>query len=230
MTPGARDLPSDAVRAIVFDFDGVLADSEPLHLRAYQEVLAAIGAALPREEYYARYLGYDDEGMFRALSEARGLALGAAQIDRLIAEKSRIMESLMGGSSVLYPGAAECVHRLGAAWPLGIASGALRHEIEGVLRPHGLAPLFRFIVAAGDTPAGKPQPDPYQRAAALHGVPPASCVAIEDSRWGIVSAKAAGMWCVALTHSYPVSELLDADAIVGSLDEVTPELIRSVAT
>jgi beta-phosphoglucomutase len=218
------------VAAVVFDFDGVLADSEPLHLSAYQEVLASIGSALPREEYYARYLGYDDEGMFRALSEARGLDLDAAQIGALVAEKSRIMESLMAGSSVLYPGAADCVRRLGATWPLGIASGALRHEIEAVLQPHGLAPLFRFIVAAGDTQSGKPLPDPYQRAAALHGVQPASCVAIEDSRWGIESAKSAGLWCVALTHTYPVSELLDADAIVGSLAEVTPELIRSVAS
>jgi HAD superfamily hydrolase (TIGR01509 family) len=216
------------IAAIVFDFDGVLADSEPLHLSAYQEVLASLGAALPREEYYARYLGYDDAGVFRAIGEARGLSLDAARIEALIDEKARTMESLMGGTDVLYPGAADCVRRLGAAWPLGIASGALRHEIEAVLRQHGLAAHFRFIVASGDTPEGKPAPDPYQRAATLHGVQPAACLAIEDSRWGIESAKAAGLRCIALTHTYPVSELLDADAIVGSLSELTPELVRSM--
>jgi beta-phosphoglucomutase-like phosphatase (HAD superfamily) len=217
------------VDAIVFDFDGILADSEPLHLRAYQEVLASFGAALPREEYYASYLGFDDEGVFRALSEARGLALDSKQISNLIEEKTRTMEELMGQASVLFPGAIECVRRLAAVWPLGIASGALKHEIEGVLEPHGLRQYFRFIVAAGDTSSGKPSPDPYARAAALHGVPPSNCLAIEDSKWGIESAKTAGLWCVAITHTYPVAELLGADAIVGSLAELTPDLIQSVA-
>ena len=217
------------VDAIVFDFDGILADSEPLHLRAYQEVLASFGAALPREEYYASYLGFDDEGVFRALSEARGLALDSKQISNLIEEKARTMEELMGRASVLFPGAIECVRRLAAVWPLGIASGALRHEIEGVLQPQGLRQYFRFIVAAGDTSSGKPNPDPYARAAALHGVPPSNCLAIEDSKWGIESAKTAGLWCVAVTHTYPVAELLGADAIVGSLAELTPGLIQSVA-
>ena len=118
--------------------------------------------------------------------------------------------------------------RLAAVWPLGIASGAARPEIEHMLRSSGLDRHFRFIVAAGDTPAGKPAPDPYRKAARLHGHPPAACVAVEDSRWGIESAKAAGLWCVGITHTYPVSELLQADAIVTSLAELTPELIRTL--
>ena len=216
------------IRAIVFDFDGVLADSEPLHLRAYQEVLSSMGATLPREEYYARYLGYDDEGVFRALSEDRGWGLTAPQIFTLIAEKTAALEMVVAGADVLYPGAANCVERLAAIWPLGIASGALRQDIEPILHRGGINRHFRFIVASGDTRKSKPAPDPYERAAELHGVPPASCVAIEDSRWGIQSAKITGMWCIAITHTYPVQELMDADAIVTSLDEVTPELIRSL--
>jgi beta-phosphoglucomutase len=109
------------------------------------------------------------------------------------------------------------------------ASGAARPEIESMLRSRGLERHFRFIVAAGETPAGKPAPDPYQKAATLHGCPPETCVAIEDSRWGIESAKAAGLWCIGITHTYPVSELLQADAIVTSLAELTPELIRTLA-
>ncbi|HXW08925.1 MAG TPA: HAD family phosphatase [Vicinamibacterales bacterium] len=216
------------IAAIVFDFDGVLADSEPLHLSAFQEVLASLGAALPREEYYADYLGFDDAGVFRAVAEARGLTVSTAGIQALVAEKARTMESLMGHVDVLYPGARDCVRRLASTWPLGIASGALRHEIEAVLAQHDLSALFRFIVAAGETAASKPAPDPYRRAAALHGVDPSECLAIEDSRWGIESAKAAGLSCVAVTHTYSVSELLDADAIVGSLAELTPDLVRSL--
>jgi beta-phosphoglucomutase len=216
------------ISAIVFDFDGVLADSEPLHLRAYQEVLSSMSATLPREEYYARYLGCDDEGVFRALSDDRGWGLTPPQIATLIVEKTAALEEIVAGADVLYPGAVACVERLAAAWPLGIASGALRQEIEAILRRRNLERQFRFIVAAGDTPASKPAPDPYRRAAELLGVGTASCLAIEDSRWGIESAKAAGLWCVAITHTYPIAELMAADAIVGSLDDITPELIRSV--
>jgi beta-phosphoglucomutase len=218
------------ISAIVFDFDGVLADSEPLHLHAYQEVLSSMGATLPREEYYARYLGYDDEGVFRALSDDRGWDLTAKQISTLIAEKTAAFAQAVAGSDVLYRGASECVRSLAAVWPLGISSGALRGDIEPILRRGGIDRHFRFIVAAGDTAESKPAPDPYRRAAEMHGFPAASCVAIEDSRWGILSAKGAGMWCVGITHTYPVPELMDADAIVASLDEVTPQLIRSLGS
>ncbi|HET7219113.1 MAG TPA: HAD family phosphatase [Vicinamibacterales bacterium] len=216
------------IAALVFDFDGVLVDSEPLHLRAYQEVLEPLGTSLPREEYYARYLGYDDNGVFRAVADSRGWRLDDRQIAALIAEKTRVFEQLTAGADHLYPGAAACITRLAPALPLGIASGALRHEIETTLRGAGLDRHFRFIVASGDTRATKPAPDPYARAAALHGVAPAACLAIEDSRWGIESAKAAGLWCIGITHTYPVAELLDADAIITSLDELTMELIASL--
>jgi beta-phosphoglucomutase len=216
------------IAAIVFDFDGVLVDSEPLHLRAYQEVLEPFGYSLPREKYYASYLGYDDPGVFRAVAEERNWPLDERRLNALIEEKTRIYDALVAGGEMLYPGAVECVTRLASAWPLGIASGAARPEIEAMLREHSLERHFRFIVASGDTPASKPAPDPYRRAAELHGLSPDACVAIEDSRWGIESAKAAGLACIGITHTYPVSELLAADAIVTSLRELTPELIRTL--
>ena len=217
------------ITALVFDFDGVLADSEPIHLRAYQETLEPLGRSLPREEYYARYLGYNDFDMFKALAAERKWSLNDDEIESLIAEKGRIFEGLVAGGDHLYPGAADAIVRLAARYPLGIASGALRHEIEFALRAHGLDRHFRFIVASGDTPASKPAPDPYRKAAALHGADPSQCLAIEDSRWGIESAKTAGLWCIGITNTDPVAELLDADAIITSLDELTPELIGSMS-
>ncbi len=213
------------IEALVFDFDGVIADSEPLHLRAYQEALEPLGMSLPREEYYARYLGFDDAGVLRELAAARQWEIDERGIQALIAEKTRVFDACLESGDHLYPGAAECIARLAAAYPLGIASGAQRHEIEAMLRSRDLNRHFRFIVATGDTPAGKPAPDPYRRAAELHGRPPDRCLAIEDSRWGIESAKAAGLWCIGITNTYPVAELLEADAIITSLDELTPELI-----
>jgi HAD superfamily hydrolase (TIGR01509 family) len=215
------------LRAVIFDFDGVLADTEPLHLAVYQEMVAARGATLTREDYYARYLGFDDEGVFRALGEACDWGLGEPDVAELVVEKARRVDAALARADVLFPGAADCVRRL-AAVPLAIASGALRPEIERVLSRAGLRPLFAAVVAAGDAPRGKPAPDPYVRAAALLGVPPASCVAIEDSRWGIESAKGAGLRCVGVTHTYPARELEGAHLVVRSLDDITSDLLRSL--
>jgi beta-phosphoglucomutase len=219
--------PAVAVQAIVFDFDGVLADSEPLHLRSYQEIFEPHGVKLDTKTYCDRYLGFDDEGAFRQIASDFGLILGDEEIEMLMAQKSRKLEALLSGANVLYPGAAACARALAAVWPVGIASGALRHEIELMLRGTGLLDSFKFIVAAGDTDRTKPAPDPYLRAAELHGMPPSACVAIEDSRWGLESARAAGLRTIAITHTYAREKLTaDADLVVDKLEEITPELVR----
>ena len=214
------------IHAVVFDFDGVLADSEPLHLRAYQEVFSGLGVTLHRDEYYSRYLGFADDAVFTMVAEAYGWQLTPTQVESLIEEKAIVFDAMLAGADVLYPGAAECVERLARDFPLGIASGALRHEIVAILERYQLAGHFRFIVAAGDTPASKPSPDPYRRAAALHGVVPDACMAIEDSRWGIESAKTAGLRCIGITNTYPASELDAADATISTLAEFTREFIK----
>jgi HAD superfamily hydrolase (TIGR01509 family) len=213
------------IKAIVFDFDGVLADSEMLHLRVYRELLGPSGVNISTEQYFERYLGSDDEGVFQQVAIDYGLLLGDEEIELLIAEKAQRFEALVSSSDVMYPTASACVRRLAAAWPLGIASGARRSEIELMLRGARLADAFTFIVAAGDTDHGKPAPDPYLRAADLHGVPPAACVAIEDSHAGLEAARTAGMSTIGLATTYP-RDTLTADLIVGSLDEITVEAIR----
>ena len=218
------------VQAVVFDFDGVLADSEPLHLKAYQELLEPQGIHLDEKTYCERYLGYDDEGALRRIAEDNGLLLGDEELELLVVEKGHVFADLVGSRDVLYPGAAECVRRLAAAWPVGIASGALRADIDLMLRGAGLQDLFRFIVAAGDTDRTKPAPDPYLRAAELHAVPSSGCVAIEDSHWGLQSARDAGMRTIAVTHTYPREQLaVGADAVVDSLGELTIELVSRLS-
>ena len=210
----------------MFDFDGVLADSEPLHLKAYQALLEPQGIHLDERTYCERYLGYDDEGALRRMAEDNGLMLGDEEIELLIVEKGHVFERLVGSRDVLYPGAADCVRRLAAAWPVGVASGALRADIDLILRGARVGDLFQFIVAAGDTDRTKPAPDPYLRAAELHGVPPGACVAIEDSHWGLESARAAGMRTIAVTHTYPRETFAGtADAIVDALSELTVDLV-----
>ena len=220
------------IDAIVFDFDGVIADTERLHLAAMQAALQTArreGIELTREEYYARYLGFDDEGVFRVLTADRGVDLGDERIRELVAEKGRAYEQLVARSeSLLYPGAAACVRRFHGRVPLAIASGAFAHEIRDVLRPAGLLTCFQTIVGCGDTPAGKPAADPYIEAAHRLDVDPHRCVAIEDSRWGIQSAVAAGMTCIAVTTNYRAHELPGAVIVVPDLDAVTLELIDSL--
>ena len=214
------------LRAIVFDFDGVIANSEPLHFRAFREVLARRGVELTEPDYYTRYLGFDDLGAFRAIAKDRGRTWSAAELTSLTADKAERMEALERGASVLFPGAADAIRRAAAAVPIAIASGALGAEIRRVLDGANLTHHFKAIVAAEDTAAGKPAPDPYQRAVALlsesvgDAVLAADCVAIEDSRWGIASARAAGLRAVGVTSSYDADELSEADLIIGSLADL----------
>ena len=220
--------------AVVFDFDGVLADSEPLHLRVYQELLAAENITLPPAEYYSRYLGYDDVGVFEALARDKGLRIENGRIDELIARKAELFQHRAAVQHVLFPGAAASVQAISAHCPVAIASGALREDIETILRSTQLVSIFTVIVAAGETTRSKPAPDPYARALALladrHGraVRPERSVAIEDSHWGLESARAAGLRTIAVTTSYEARHLGTSDLIVPDVSHVTPDLLDRV--
>src|SRR6187200_3726074 len=142
--------------AVVFDFDGVLANSEPLHFGIYQRLLAEEGLTLTSDEYYSRYLGYDDVGVFEALARDKGLPIGNGRIDELIARKTELFQRRAAAQHVLFPGAAASVQAISAHCPVAIASGALREDIEKILRSTQLVSIFSVIVAAGETPQGKP--------------------------------------------------------------------------
>jgi beta-phosphoglucomutase len=213
------------LQAVFFDFDGVIADSEPLHLRAYQSVLQRDGIHLSHEDYYQRYLGYDDVGLFQTLAKDRGLKIESDKIDTWIAAKSEIVESLLSTDGVLFPGAADCVKMCAESVPLAVASGALEPEIDIVLRHSGLRGCFQAIASASDGVRGKPAPDLYLLAIAkmreVAPLDPRACVAIEDSHWGLEAARTAGLRCVAVTHTYPAAELSVADLVVERLNDIT---------
>jgi beta-phosphoglucomutase-like phosphatase (HAD superfamily) len=223
-----------SLRAIVFDFDGVIANSEPLHLRAFQDVLAEESVTLSRSDYYARYLGYDDAGVFRLIGAEHGSGWTPEHIGALIARKATRMEALEQDGSILFPGAADAIRRAAAAVPIAIASGALGVEIRRVLDREQLTGLFSAIVSAGDTHASKPAPDPYLRAVALLSasrhtpVVPGDCVAIEDSIWGLESARAAGLRTVGVAHTYPASSLSPADLVIASIGELSLHAVAAL--
>ena len=225
---------SGALQAIVFDFDGVIANSEPLHLRAYQQVLADEGLTLTSHEYFSSYLGYDDVGAFTALARDRGVPMSADQIASLIERKGHRLRDMLRAGDVLFPGAADFIRSAADAVPIAIASGALRHEIEEILDATRLRDHFVASVASGDTPQSKPSPAPYALAFELLQRKDAAltlnrCVAIEDSQWGLESARGAGLRCVGVTNSYPPSKLTAAELVVEGLHTLTlPMLDRLV--
>jgi beta-phosphoglucomutase len=218
---------SRPLQAIVFDFDGVIANSEPLHLLAFQQALADDGVELTATEYYSRYLGYDDVGMFEALGRDRGMSMQSGRVAELVARKGDRMQNLLHSGSVLFPGALEFIRTAAAAVPIAIASGALRHEIDEIIDAAGVANLFATIVAAGDTPESKPSPAPYRLAFEQlqektgRALDPRRAVAIEDSRWGLESARGAGLRLVGVTSSYSAGELSSAELVVDGLATLT---------
>lgn len=216
-----------ALRAAVFDFDGVLVDSEPMHFAALRETLAVEGVTITHEEYERVYLAYDDRGAVRLAFETHGVGFDRARIEAAAVRKALIFQQRLPEIR-FFPGARELVCRLAEAMPVGIASGALRGEIEAILEAGQLRDAFTVVVGADDVLRTKPDPEPFlaarDRLAAARSLATLSsqeCVAFEDSVPGVAAARAAGMIVVAVTNSYPASKLTLAQRVVDSLARVT---------
>lgn len=214
-----------ALAAIVFDFDGVIADTERLHLGAFQDAFAELEWTLDAADYYDRYVGFDDRGLVVAYAADRGIALSAEQVDGLVSKKGTLFSRHLSSGEVLFPGAKTAIQELAARFPVAIASGALHHEIAAILEGAGLLELFPVIVAADDVATSKPSPEPYLTAAQKLGVDPANTVAIEDTITGLQAAQAAGMRTIAVTTTSPAAQLTMADHVVAGLHEVSSDLL-----
>ena len=197
--------------AVLFDFNGVLVDDEAQHCEALQHVLADEGITLTREQYYAEYLGLDDRTGFAEAYRRGNRTLTTELMEHLVLLKSRLYLQLVAKSLQPVPGAREFVLDAGKRFRLGIVSGALRREIDHVLKQIGLVDRFEIIIAAGDVSRCKPDPAAYLAAhQALNERQPIAvdgCVVLEDSLHGLASARAAGMPCVMLTTSHSAHTL-----------------------
>ncbi len=200
--------------ATLFDFNGVLVDDEAVHLAAFRDVVAPLGITLSDATYAERYLGFDDRGAFEAMLRDAGHEPTEAEIARLVAAKVPLYMDRARRELVIYPGAAELVARRASQAPVGIVSGALRHEIEFALDRMGITSAVSFVVSAEDTKACKPDPEGYLLARAKLGAD-VPAVVIEDSIAGVQSARRAGLRCVAVMHTYGADELLGAGAEVA---------------
>ena len=234
MKRGPAFSPTRPIRAILFDFDGVIADTEPLHYRTFAAVLADEGITITREVNDREFIGIDVVESFEKAFRLAHRTLEPEARDALIRKKSvRFQEAIP--TLKLFPGAMELVAAASRRLPCAIGSGALRAEIEAVLRYHGLMDSFRFLVTADDKVRSKPAPDVYLRALELfrkRGQPdlePEDCLVIEDSIPGIQASRLAGMRCVAVAHSHPAHMLQEADLVIPTLVEWSWESVGELS-
>ncbi|MDD5286005.1 MAG: HAD family phosphatase [Desulfuromonadaceae bacterium] len=213
--------------AVIFDFDGVIVDTEPLHYKSFQRVLEPLELGFSWQDYVDIYMGYDDRDAFLEAFEAGGRKINSDDLLTLIRQKALLFQDVIRDGVSPYPGVIELIHRLRAEKiPLAICSGALRSDIDPILTILGLEECFDIIVTAEDVSRSKPDPECYQLAldklCHLCKIPHAksSTIAIEDTPAGIISAKLAGLQVIAVSNSYPPDKLSEASFVTDSLQSL----------
>jgi len=222
------------IRAVLFDFNGVIVDDEPVHFTLFQKVLAEEGLKLSKEHYYSRYLGMDDHDCFAAASRDQNALLSEAKIADCLERKNRYYQEEMEREPPFVPGVLKLIEGLAKTHFLAVVSGALRREVEWLLKRGGVAGYIQTIVAAEDVAHGKPDPEGYDKGmqilnrdcvASSEMLLPAECLVIEDSIWGIQAATAAGMPAIAVTTSFDEKQLPGAIRYFKDFSEVEADTL-----
>ena len=219
--------------ALIFDFDGVIVDTEPLHYRAFQSVLGPAGLGYSWEQYVDHYMGFDDRDAFTESFRGVKRTLSDNDLNTLILQKAAAFQEIIASGVAAYPGVVELIREAAGTVPLALCSGALPSDISPILGQLGLEHAFDVIVTAADVAASKPDPASYilavDRLANFYPgktIRPQHCLAIEDTPAGISSATGAGMAVLGVTNSYPASTLAGALLIVDSLCDLTLERLK----
>jgi haloacid dehalogenase superfamily, subfamily IA, variant 3 with third motif having DD or ED len=227
------------IKAILFDFNGVIIDDEPIQMRAYQEVLKAEGITLTEEEYYAS-LGMDDKTFVRAAYERAALELREEKLSELLERKTASHRKMIEKELPLFPGVVTFIKAAAREFTLGVVSMARRVEIEDVLKRASLTNVFEVVVSAEDVETCKPDPacynrgflllDEQRRKAGRLNISPHECLVIEDAPPGIESAREAGMRTLGVTNTVKEAALraAGADVVTHSLADWTTDAVHHV--
>lgn len=211
-----------SIQAVIFDMDGVIVDSEPLHERAYREIFREMGYGDAHGIHFPDYYGKTDRALwvdFIARHRPR------QSIDELLAWKQQRLIDLLRDEEPVFEKLPDLVEKLAARYPLAVASGSAHPVIDEVLAIRQLRRFFSVLVSSTDVPQGKPAPDIFLRAAALLEVPPARCVVVEDSIAGVEGALAAGMRVVAIANTVAPDQLTRATKVVRTYEEIEELLL-----
>lgn len=225
------------LKAVIFDFDGVIADSESLHYQALNTIFTRYGVDVPKDVHWQKYLGYSDRENIEAVNIDYNMGLSESQIQKLIAEKKVVFDELAESGEIIIDGVETFINRLmDADIRRAICSGALLSDIDLMLSGASFKDAFEVVVTADDVKHGKPDPEGYLMVLDklnqdTQDILPQDCVVIEDSHWGLEAATAAGMNPIAVTTTYKRDEL-DSKAckIVDRLDELTVEDLKAVCS
>lgn len=226
------------LKAIVFDFDGVIVDSEPTHYRAFLRVGQKLGVDFTYDEYLEKYIGFDDRDAFRVMmglpEGVRGTPAEEAKVRDLIEDKAVAFEEVVNEGVSTIPGIVDLIIESGQTMPIAIASGATRRDIELILGGLKLRHHFKTIVTADDVAQSKPHPASYaeaaKRLATMHpelAIGPAHCLAIEDTAAGLESARGAGLMTLAITTSSSAEKLARAMRVESDTKGITLGKLRA---
>lgn len=224
------------LRAVIFDFDGVITDSEILHFRSFNAAIAPFGVQVDKKEYYSTYLGLSDADTFKRAGEVGLVDVGEGRMEQLLSAKQRTFKELAAREGEIIEGVRDFVGMLrenGVA--MAICSGSLLAEINLILEGASLRDYFDVVVSAEQVKHGKPHPEGFLLALEKlnektnQAVRPGDCVAIEDSYLGIEAAKSAGMHAAAITNSYGAAQLGSADRIVNDISELNLEQLQALS-
>ncbi len=220
------------LQAIVFDFDGVLVDSEPLHHGALQEVLAPHGIDIDFDRFRRDYSGIDDQTFFPRIWKEWNLPESGFDPVALRTGKSAALKRRIAAGVQSFPGVLDLVQTLAEQIPLAICSGSRRDEILGLLSnlpQRNVAEKFQTIVSRDDVIQSKPDPAGYEMAAKRLGISPRQCLAIEDTNTGIAAARQAGLCVLAVANTQPLDRLQGANWYVPSLSQCDWSSLRPVS-
>lgn len=223
--------------AVIFDFDGVIVDTEPLHYRSFQRVLTQFGFEFTWQEYLENYIGFDDRDAFKEAFAVNKAELNPDKLQTLITQKAFAFQDIIRDGVQAYPGVVELIRRLHRAQiPLAICSGALKSDIDPILIMLDLNACFEIIVTADDVALSKPDPESYEIAFnklnAFSNIPftKSTTFAIEDTPAGIIAASHADLNVCAVTNSYAAEKLTNATFITSSLELLLDFRVTSTAS
>jgi len=208
--------------AVIFDMDGVIVNSEPLHERAFLDVVAELGYGHNLGMSFADYVGRSDPELWVDFIAKHRPPQSLAEL--LARKRERVIE-VIRQTEPLFPGLSEVVANLAGRYRLAIASGSERAVIDAVLGLDDLRRFFPVVVSADEVPRGKPAPDIFLRVAQLLAMSPAGCWVIEDSKPGVAAGLAAGMRVIAIANTHPADELQQAHHVVHSCTEIERVLL-----
>ena len=206
----------------MFDLDGVLLDSEPLHRDAIRHVLAPLGVVFDDDEYASEWMGLDDHTLISRVFAKRGREIGKERVRELATAKTDALAAVIEQGVEPAEGALELLRNTREALPVALCSGSRRREIDLILDGLGtdVPGLFVTTVSADDVACSKPDPEGYRKAVAALGLEPEVCLAIEDTPTGIRAARSAGLRVLGVDTLDAPGRLADADRITTNLADV----------